>query len=91
MPHATATPRPRAVKSSDGVDAVRSVFKEDGCVVIQKLLNADQVATMNAEIDIPISKMTTESTKADPNVQDFHGLQTKRFTNLATHSKVFSE
>lgn len=91
MPQEAATPKPRALSVNDGVDAVMSVLNEDGCVVLQKVLSTEQVATMNAEIDPPMSKLAPGSLKDDPNVQEFHGIHTKRLTNLVTHSKVFRE
>ncbi|KEF56792.1 uncharacterized protein A1O9_06982 [Exophiala aquamarina CBS 119918] len=84
-----ATRKSQALNCSAGVDAVMSILNEDVCVVLRKVLSAEQVTTMNAEIGGPMSKIAPGSLQSDPNVQDFHGIHTKRLTNLVTHSKVF--
>ncbi|KIX98638.1 uncharacterized protein Z520_05939 [Fonsecaea multimorphosa CBS 102226] len=91
MLHSAAGPKFRAVEAADGADAIFNIFKNDGCVVIKHALSPEQVKTLNAEIDIPMSKIDAGSDKTDPEIQEFHGAQTKRLTNLVTHSRVLRE
>lgn len=62
-----------------------------GGVVIEGFLTPEQVKQLNSDLDKPFSELYMGSKSANKAIQDFHGLQTKRLTNLVTHSRVFRE
>lgn len=81
----------RHVDSTASVQEILQIVAEDGGVRIKGLLSADQVARLNAEIDPVLGTLAPGSTHEDEFIRDFHGVNTKRLTNLVTHSKTFRE
>ncbi|TWS26306.1 phytanoyl-CoA dioxygenase family protein [Tsukamurella sputi] len=73
------------------VAEILEIVARDGGVIIEGLLTADQVARFNAEIEAPLQALAAGSTHELAAVQEFHGANTKRLTNLVTHSPVFRE
>ena len=73
------------------VEEILKVVAEDGGVRIKGLLSADQVARINAELDPILGELAPGSTHDDEFMREFHGVNTKRLTNLVTHSKTFRE
>ncbi|MBA1204307.1 phytanoyl-CoA dioxygenase family protein, partial [Pseudomonas capeferrum] len=72
-------------------EEVLKILKEDAGVIIKGMLTADQVARFNTEIQPELDKIPAGSSKSNEGAQDFHGANTKRLTNLVTHSKTFRE
>lgn len=79
------------VANTTPVAEIREIVARDGGVIIEGLLTADQVARFNAEIEAPLDALAAGSTHELEIVQEFHGANTKRLTNLVTHSPVFRE
>jgi len=79
------------IAASASVEEILAVVAEQGGVVIEGLLSQDQVRRINAEIDPVIGAIAAGSTHDDEFIRDFHGVNTKRLTNLVTHSKTFRE
>ncbi|MCV7287807.1 phytanoyl-CoA dioxygenase family protein [Mycolicibacterium wolinskyi] len=77
--------------SAATAENVAAIVKSDGGVVIEGLLSADQVRRFNADIDPHLAALHAGSSHVDASIQDFHGAQTKRLTNLITLSKTFRE
>ncbi|UNI18432.1 Verruculogen synthase [Purpureocillium takamizusanense] len=87
----TKPPSLRQVEASEGCDAIVSALREDGGVIIKNLVTTDQVCRINKEIDPVMEKLAVGTKLSDERLQDFHGYNTKRLTNLVTHSKTFRE
>jgi ectoine hydroxylase-related dioxygenase (phytanoyl-CoA dioxygenase family) len=79
------------VPNTATAEEIMKVVKRDGGVIIKGLLSADQVQRFNAEIEPHLAALDAGSESANDGVQDFHGAQTKRLTNLVTISKTFRE
>lgn len=77
------------VSRSTSVEKIREIVAGDGGVIIEGLLTADQVARFNTEIEVPLQALAPGSEHELEIVQEFHGANTKRLTNLVTHSPVF--
>ncbi|ROZ99355.1 phytanoyl-CoA dioxygenase family protein [Gordonia sp. OPL2] len=70
---------------------ILAIVARDGGVIIEGLLSQDQVARFNTEIDPAVAALAAGSTHENEIVQEFHGANTKRLTNLVNHSDVFRE
>ena len=81
----------RSVPATTPVEEILGIVKADGGVIIKGLLSADQIARFNAEIEKPISELAPGSKHENELIAEFHGANTKRLTNLVTHSKTFRE
>ncbi|OBK23762.1 phytanoyl-CoA dioxygenase [Mycobacterium asiaticum] len=86
---ATATAKLRAIASTAPIDEILSIVREDGGVIIERLLTPDQVARFNAEIDPALRELNAGSKHDNEIVAEFHGRNTKRLTNLVTRSETF--
>ncbi|MFD7966678.1 phytanoyl-CoA dioxygenase family protein [Streptomyces zaomyceticus] len=83
------TVRLRTIASSAPIDEILGIFREDGGVIIQGLLDRDQVDRLNREIDPAIQELSPGSRHDDELAAEFHGQNTKRLTNLVTRSETF--
>ncbi|MBF6260028.1 phytanoyl-CoA dioxygenase family protein [Nocardia farcinica] len=79
------------VGNTTGITEIREIVDRDGGVIIEGLLTADQVARFNAQIEEPLAALTPGGKHELEIVNEFHGANTKRLTNLVTHSQVFRE
>ncbi|TWS26315.1 phytanoyl-CoA dioxygenase family protein [Tsukamurella sputi] len=79
------------VANTTPVAEIREIVARDGGVIIEGLLTADQITRFNADIEAPLQALHPGSTHELEIVQEFHGANTKRLTNLVTHSPVFRE
>ncbi|GAB10565.1 hypothetical protein GOARA_061_00040 [Gordonia araii NBRC 100433] len=70
---------------------ILAVVARDGGVIIEGLLSPEQVVRFNAEIDPPLAALAPGSTHENELVQEFHGVNTKRLTNLVNRSDVFRD
>ncbi|WKG05499.1 phytanoyl-CoA dioxygenase family protein [Mycolicibacterium sp. HK-90] len=70
---------------------ILSIVDRDGGVILEGLLSPDQVARFNADVDSALSALAPGGTHTDELVQEFHGANTKRLTNLVSRSRVFRE
>ena len=71
-------------------DVVRFVHR-DGAVILRDVLNAEQLAEINAELDGPMEATRCGSAKENVDYQAFHGYRTKRLTNTISRSRVARE
>ncbi|MEV0686974.1 phytanoyl-CoA dioxygenase family protein [Nocardia sp. NPDC050378] len=81
----------RSVTESTPLTEILAIVAEDGGVIIENFLSQDQIARFNSEIEAPLTALAPGSTHEIEAVADFHGSNTKRLTNLVTHSKTFRE
>ncbi len=79
------------IPASAGRDAILKAMREDGGVVIEGLLTPQQVQQFNQDIDPVLAKMDPGSKHDDEWTKEFHGTNTKRLTNLVTHSPSFGK
>ncbi|WP_440711967.1 phytanoyl-CoA dioxygenase family protein [Gordonia sp. FQ] len=79
------------VPSSTSAADILAIVARDGGVVIEGLLSAEQVARFNSEIDPSLAALAPGSTHENELVQEFHGVNTKRLTNLVNRSDVFRD
>ncbi|RJE20674.1 Phytanoyl-CoA dioxygenase PhyH [Aspergillus sclerotialis] len=80
LPHVSAT---------DDPERITHTLREAGALVIEGLLSRAQVKELNNELDRPLEAMTSGSKHNVDIIKDFHGQNTKRLTNVTTHSKIF--
>ncbi|CAK3848260.1 phytanoyl- dioxygenase family [Lecanosticta acicola] len=92
MPSARNNTTLRHTTPDAGVEHILQIVREDGGVIIKGLLSRDQVNTFNEELEPAMDETRMGSTHTDNAfIAGFHGDQTKRLTNLVTHSKTFRE
>lgn len=84
----TLVPVPR-VSATDDPEKIIQTLRQAGGLVIEGLLSRDQVQELNRELDKPMDGITAGSKHDVIKIQEFHGSNTKRLTNVITHSKVF--
>ncbi len=87
----TTSQQLRKVPASAAVREILDIVNEDGGVIIEKMISPDQVRRFNEEIDKPLTQLHAGSNSTDGTIAEFHGSNTKRLTNLITHSKTFRE
>nr|WP_063007207.1 phytanoyl-CoA dioxygenase family protein [Nocardia kruczakiae] len=81
----------RSVAATAPLAEILDIVAEDGGVIIENFLSADQIARFNAEVEQPMAALAPGSTHENEIVAEFHGANTKRLTNLVTHSTTFRE
>lgn len=79
------------VPASAGAPAILAALREAGGVIIESLLSADQVASINQEIEQPLKDLAPGSTHDSEAIKMFHGSNTKRLTGLTTASAGFRD
>jgi ectoine hydroxylase-related dioxygenase (phytanoyl-CoA dioxygenase family) len=77
------------VKSSEEPHKIYNAMLEAGCVIIEDFLSPEQVKALNNDLNDPFKNIQMGSKSDDEFIREFHGHQTKRVTNLVSHSKVF--
>jgi ectoine hydroxylase-related dioxygenase (phytanoyl-CoA dioxygenase family) len=77
------------VSATDDPEKIIQVLHQAGALIIEGLLSKDQVQELNHELDKPLEAITSGSKHNVAAIQDFHGNNTKRLTNVTTHSRVF--
>ena len=77
------------VSATDDPQKIIQKLHQAGALVIEGLLSKDQVQKLNLELDKPLEAITSGSKHNDAGIQEFHGKNTKRLTNVTTHSSVF--
>lgn len=77
------------VKSSEEPQKIYDAMLEAGAVIIEDFLSPEQVKNLDKDLDDSFKKIQMGSTSDDELIREFHGHQTKRVTNVVSHSKVF--
>ena len=77
------------VSPTDDPDSITQTLRESGVLIIKGLLSRDQLQELNYELDKPLEAIQSGSKHKVDKIQDFHGSNTKRLTNVTTHSKIF--
>jgi ectoine hydroxylase-related dioxygenase (phytanoyl-CoA dioxygenase family) len=81
----------RSVPASTPVEDILAIVAEYGGVIIQEFLTRDQVSRFNAEVEPAMQALAPGSKRENEGIADFHGVNTKRLTNLVSLSKTFRE
>lgn len=85
------TPSIPHVPASAGAAPILAALREAGGVIIEGLLAAAQVATINCEIKQPLRDLAPGSSHSSEAIKTFHGANTRRLTGLTTSSSGFRE
>jgi ectoine hydroxylase-related dioxygenase (phytanoyl-CoA dioxygenase family) len=75
--------------SDTPAEEILKIVTRDGGVIIKNFLTADQIDRFNSDIEPPMEALRPGSTHENEIVAAFHGSNTKRLTNLVTHSATF--
>ncbi|WP_329285359.1 phytanoyl-CoA dioxygenase family protein [Streptomyces sp. NBC_00691] len=78
-----------SVPTDTPTEEILEIVTRDGGVIIKGFLTQEQIARFNAEIEQPLRALAPGSAHEDEIVAAFHGSNTKRLTNLVTHSATF--
>ncbi|MFJ3766356.1 phytanoyl-CoA dioxygenase family protein [Streptomyces sp. NPDC090082] len=78
-----------SVANDTPTEEILDIVTRDGGVVIEGFLTQEQIVRFNAEIEQPLRALSPGSAHEDEVVAAFHGSNTKRLTNLVTHSATF--
>ncbi|WP_166798735.1 phytanoyl-CoA dioxygenase family protein, partial [Pseudomonas aeruginosa] len=79
------------VTRSTPAQEIALLSDQAGAVIIRNFMTPEQVARINNELDAPLAALEAGSKHQHELIAEFHGRQTKRLTNLVTHSKTFRE
>ncbi|CAM3213125.1 phytanoyl-CoA dioxygenase PhyH [Williamsia muralis] len=90
------TPAPRdtviqRVAADTDPQQIAGIVERDGGVILTKFFSDDQVRRFNSEIDPYLDELNPGSVDKVDLFEGFHGANTKRLTNVVTHSKTFRE
>ncbi|QVM93977.1 phytanoyl-CoA dioxygenase family protein [Pseudomonas entomophila] len=86
-----STPSLPVVTRSTSAQEIALLSDQAGAVIIRNFMTPEQVARINSELDAPLAALDAGSRHEHALIAEFHGHQTKRLTNLVTHSKTFRE
>lgn len=78
-----------SVANDTPAEEILEIVTRDGGVIIKGFLTREQITRFNAEIEQPLRALAPGSTHENEIVAAFHGSNTKRLTNLVTHSATF--
>ncbi|MFG2396835.1 phytanoyl-CoA dioxygenase family protein [Streptomyces lydicus] len=88
----TAPKQPQTLSSVAAdmpTDEILEILSGDGGVIVKNFLTKEQMNCFNTEIEAPMQALHPGSTHENEMVAAFHGSNTKRLTNLVTHSATF--
>ncbi|KAB8255423.1 hypothetical protein BDV32DRAFT_130704 [Aspergillus pseudonomiae] len=83
------TPSVPRLPASTDPEEIYQTLRRAGVLIVEGLLSQDQVRELNRELDGPLAGTSSGSKHNVDLIQDFHGSNTKRLTNVPTHSKIF--
>ncbi|WP_424570855.1 phytanoyl-CoA dioxygenase family protein [Streptomyces sp. CH-036] len=78
-----------SVANDTPAEEILKIVTRDGGVIIKGFLTQEQITRFNAEIEQPLRALAPGSSHENEIVAEFHGSNTKRLTNLVTHSATF--
>ena len=88
----TTTPDVQSLQSVSAdapVEEILAIVARDGGVIIKNFLARDQIDRFNAEVEPAMQALAPGSKHDDEMMAAFHGINTKRLTNLVTLSPTF--
>ncbi|MFF8380651.1 phytanoyl-CoA dioxygenase family protein [Streptomyces sp. NPDC015661] len=78
-----------SVANDTPTEEILKIVTRDGGVIVKSFLTQEQIARFNTDIEPPMQALRPGSTHENEIVAAFHGSNTKRLTNLVTHSATF--
>ncbi|TCN53397.1 phytanoyl-CoA dioxygenase PhyH [Rhodococcus sp. SMB37] len=82
----------RRVPADTSPQQIAEIVESDGGVILTRFFTEDQVQRFNTEIDPHLENLSPAGSPDKIDIlEDFHGANTKRLTNVVTHSKTFRE
>ncbi len=78
-----------SVPADTPVADLLAIIQRDGGAIIKNFLTKDQIDRFNTDVEAPLQALRPGSTHENEIVAAFHGSNTKRLTNLVTHSPTF--
>ena len=82
-------PQLERIRHSAPIGDIWDVVERDGAVIVERLITADVIDRLNAELDAPLNGITAGA--RNPKLNFFFGAQTKRFTDLIVASPTFRD
>lgn len=70
---------------------IKSIVERDGGVILERFFSQELVDRFNEEIDPYLAQLSGGPEGKEDLYEGFHGSNTKRLTNVVTHSKTFRE
>jgi ectoine hydroxylase-related dioxygenase (phytanoyl-CoA dioxygenase family) len=70
---------------------IKAIVERDGGVILSSFFSADQVRRFNSEIDPFLGELQAGPVDKVDLFEGFHGANTKRLTNVVTHSPTFRQ
>jgi ectoine hydroxylase-related dioxygenase (phytanoyl-CoA dioxygenase family) len=77
------------VNASQGAEKIYKAMLDAGGVIIEDFLTPKQVEELDRDLDGPFANIQFGSKHESEVMQEFHGRQTKRITDIVNHSKVY--
>ncbi|KAK5046198.1 hypothetical protein LTR84_008655 [Exophiala bonariae] len=74
---------------SAGADKILKIVQKHGGVIISEFLSRAEVSSLDDDLVKGFATIQPGSKFDNEDYKDFHGRQTKRLTNVVTHSEVF--
>jgi ectoine hydroxylase-related dioxygenase (phytanoyl-CoA dioxygenase family) len=71
-------------------DAIYEALDRDGAAIIERLVSADVVERVNAEVDAAVADADPDEPLFNPVLQAFHGPHTKQVSGVAGISRTFA-
>ena len=71
-------------------DAIYEALDRDGAAIVERLLSAEVVERVNAEVDAAVSDADPDEPLFNPVLQAFHGPHTKQVSGVAGISRTFA-
>ncbi|KAF7192364.1 Dioxygenase [Pseudocercospora fuligena] len=79
------------VPATTSPEKILKAVRECGGVIIKSFLSREQAEALDEDIVREIANIKAGSSEVTQAAKDFHGQQTKRLTNLVTHSQLFRD
>ena len=89
MPGLIENPSLRRVPRTTTTEEILQIVQKDGGVVIEQFLSQQTLDQINQDLEPALATANAGSTHSDEFISSFHGSNTKRITNLVSHSEVF--
>jgi ectoine hydroxylase-related dioxygenase (phytanoyl-CoA dioxygenase family) len=81
----------RRVPADTSPAQIKAIIEQDGGVILTGFFSADQVRRFNQEIDPFLRELEAGPADKVDLYEGFHGSNTKRLTNVVTHSPTFRQ
>lgn len=87
----TTTAELTRVPADTSAEEIKAIVERDGGVILEQFFSAEQVRRFNEEIDPYLADLEAGPEGKEDLYEGFHGSNTKRLTNVVTHSQTFRE